>query len=62
MLIRCSLNSGDYNYIVSKAWNVGSIPPNTLTIAIDDGKSVQEVLINSDVGLSGGIRIVYKDD
>ncbi len=57
-LIKCSLNPGDYNYIISRAWNVGSIAPNTLTIKIDDGVSVQEVLINSDVGLSGGIRIV----
>jgi len=57
-LIKCSLNPGDYNYFISRAWNVGSIAPNTLTIKIDDGVLVQEVLINSDVGLSGGIRIV----
>lgn len=57
-LIKCSLNSGNYNYFISKAWNVGSIPPNTLTIEIDDGVSIQNVLINSEVGISGGIRII----
>lgn len=59
LLIRCSLNPGDYNYFVSKAWNVGKIPPNTLTIEINDGVNApQKVLINSDIGLSGGIRII----
>ena len=57
-LIKCTLTPGDGNYFVSKAWNIGSISPNTLTIKIDDGVSVQEVQINADVGLSGGIRIV----
>jgi hypothetical protein len=50
LLIRCSLNPGDYNYFVSKAWNVGKIPPNTLTIEINDGVNApQKVLINSDI-------------
>jgi hypothetical protein len=60
-LIRCSLNPGKYNYLISKAWNKGTIGVNTLTILIDDGSgSPQEVQINSDVGLSGGIRIICK--
>jgi len=59
-VIKCTLNPGDSNYLISKAWNVGSIPPNTLTVEISDGVSVQKVTINSDVGLSGGIRIVCK--
>lgn len=57
-LIKCSLNPGNSNYVISKAWNVGSVAPNTLTIKINDGISTQEVFINSDIGLSGGIRIV----
>ncbi|MEQ1747607.1 MAG: hypothetical protein ABMA02_19420, partial [Saprospiraceae bacterium] len=60
MLIKCSLTPGDNNYLVSKAWNLGSIPPNTLTVEINDGVTSQKVTINSDVGLSGGIRIVCK--
>lgn len=59
--IRVSLNQGTYNYIISRAWNVGRISPNTLTIEIDDGVSVQEVMINADVGISGGIRIIMDD-
>ncbi len=56
--IRCSLNPGGNNYFISRAWNEGSIPPNTLTIEIDDSISVQKVVINSKIGLSGGIRII----
>lgn len=59
-LIYVSLNPGENNYIVSKAWNLGRIPPNTLTIEIFDGNSVQEIMINSEVGLSGGIKIVHQ--
>ena len=58
LLIKCSLNPGGNNYFVSRAWNEGTMKPNTLTIEIDDGVSVQKVHINSKVGLSGGIRII----
>ncbi|MFZ4473972.1 MAG: LamG domain-containing protein [Saprospiraceae bacterium] len=57
-IIKCSLNPGDSNYFITKAWNLGTIPPNTLTVEINDGTSTQKVTINSNVGLSGGIRIV----
>lgn len=60
LLIRCSLIPGESNYLVSKAWNLGSIPPNTLTIEINDGHSVQKVTLNSQIGLSGGIRLNCK--
>ena len=56
--IKCSLNPGGNNYFVSRAWTEGTMKPNTLTIEIDDGKSVQKVHINSKIGLIGGIRIV----
>lgn len=57
-LIKCLLNEGENNYFISRAWNLGTIPPNTLTIKIDDGVSIQEVMINAQLGMSGGIRIV----
>lgn len=57
-LIKCLLNEGENNYFISRAWNLGTVPPNTLTIKIDDGVSIQEVMINAQLGLSGGIRIV----
>jgi len=60
--IQVSLNEGGNNYIISKAENIGSIPPNTLTLEIDDGISIQELMINSDRGTSGGIRIVSSDE
>jgi hypothetical protein len=58
LMIRCSLNPGRNNYLVSKAWTLGSIPPNTLTIEVNDGHSVQKITLNSQIGISGGIRLV----
>lgn len=55
--VEINLLNGENNYLISKAWNVGSIKPNTLTLKIDDGFSIQEVVINSEIGLSGGILI-----
>lgn len=51
------------NYIFTKAWNVGSIPPNTLTVEIIDPNSNEPprvVNIKSDIGRSGAIKIVYE--
>ncbi|WP_052593796.1 LamG domain-containing protein [Aureispira sp. CCB-QB1] len=51
------------NYIFTKAWNLGSIPPNTLTIEIIDSNSNKPpriVNIKSDIGRSGAIKLIYK--
>ncbi|MEZ4884168.1 MAG: LamG domain-containing protein [Chitinophagales bacterium] len=51
------------NYLFSKAWNLGGIPPNTLTLEIDDGVGRTRVLtINSDLTKSGGVKIVFDPD
>lgn len=51
------------NYLFSKAWNLGGIPPNTLTLEIDDGVGRIRVLtINSDLKKSGGVKIVFDPD
>lgn len=51
------------NYLFSKAWNLGGIPPNTLTLEIDDGVGRVRVLtINSDLKKSGGVKIVFDPD
>jgi len=51
------------NYLFSKAWNLGGIPPNTLTLEIDDGVGKTRVLtINSDLTKSGGVKIVFDPD
>ncbi|MEO1653306.1 MAG: LamG domain-containing protein [Bacteroidota bacterium] len=55
------LTPGQDHYLVSKAWNLGSIPPNTLTVEIHDGLSPKPLIatINSQIGRSGAIRIRY---
>lgn len=51
------------NYLISKAWNLGDIPPNTLTLEIDDGVGdPQVVTVESDIGKSGAIKVVYEPD
>ncbi|MGB1242846.1 MAG: LamG domain-containing protein [Chitinophagales bacterium] len=51
------------NYLFSKAWNLGGIPPNTLTLEIEDGVGKTRVLtINSDLTKSGGVKIVFNPD
>ena len=48
------------NYLISKAWNVGRIPPNTLTVEIQDGVNPPQIIpIESEKGRSGAIQIVY---
>ncbi|MGH1336708.1 MAG: LamG domain-containing protein [Aureispira sp.] len=51
------------NYIFTKAWNLGSIPPNTLTVEIvelNSNKPPKIVNIKSNIGRSGAIKLVYK--
>ncbi|MEM1321548.1 MAG: LamG-like jellyroll fold domain-containing protein [Bacteroidota bacterium] len=49
------------NYLISKAWNVGRIPPNTLTVEIDDRVNPPvRVPIESEIGKSGAIKIIYQ--
>ncbi|MEY4927288.1 MAG: hypothetical protein RI894_1724 [Bacteroidota bacterium] len=59
-VVKCTLNSKDKNYLVSRAWNLGKYPPNTLAIDVDDGVAVKTYKIHSKIGLSGGIKIVYE--
>lgn len=59
--LRLKLVAEETHYLISKAWNVGSKPPNTLTLEIHDGVSdkPQIVTLNSRVGKSGAIRLRY---
>jgi len=59
-LIQVKVIKGYSNFIVSKAIHEGKIPLNTLTFMIDDGITKQNIKLNSRIGLSGAIRIVYK--
>ncbi|MCB0641348.1 MAG: LamG domain-containing protein [Phaeodactylibacter sp.] len=60
---RLSLQPGQENYLVSKAWNLGLVPPNTLTIEIRDGAgNAFRIPIVSEIGKSGAIKIVYEPE
>lgn len=49
------------NFLVSKAWNLGGIPPSTLTLEVDDGVGRRNrFIIESDLSKSAGVRIIYK--
>lgn len=43
------------NYLVMHAENLGSIPPNTASMQINDGTKVHQIILNSDAGKSEGI-------
>ncbi len=60
--IKLRVKPNQDHFLVSKAWNLGKIPPNTLTIEIHDpmNPEVQVTTINSQIGRSGAIRIRYE--
>ena len=43
------------NYLVMHAENLGSIPPNTASMQINDGTKTHQIILNSDAGKSEGI-------
>lgn len=45
------------NYIILRADNIGTIPPNTTAINIDDGTNSRTIVLNSDLGMSEAIRV-----
>ena len=45
--------------VVSKAWNLGAVPPNTLTVKIDDGVMPRTITLNSEIGKSQAFRMIY---
>ena len=46
------------NYLVMHAENLGSIPPNTVSMQLNDGSQVHQITLNSDAGKSQGIKFV----
>jgi hypothetical protein len=55
------LEEGRVYTIVPKAWNLGTKPPNTMAIEINDGISpLIQVVLESEIGKSEAIKIVYK--
>ncbi len=55
------LEEGRVYTIIPKAWNLGTKPPNTMAIEIDDGvtRSIQ-IILESEIGRSEAIKIVYR--
>jgi len=46
------------NYLIMHAENLGSIPPNTASMQLNDGTQIQKITLNSDAGKSEGIKFV----
>jgi hypothetical protein len=46
------------NYLIMHAENLGTIPPNTATMQINDGSNTHRITLNSDAGKSEGIVLV----
>ena len=50
----------DVNELIMYAENLGTIPPNTALMVVNDGDNRYEVRISSDLQKSGVIRFVHK--
>lgn len=70
--IPVTLKPNEINYIISKAWNLGSIPPNTLKVDVYEGdvkdertmrnlKPIESRKMSSKPGLAGAILIQCKN-
>lgn len=60
--IDATLEEGKTYELISKAWNLGEVEPNTLTVKIVDIKTnrSQVVKLNSKIGTSGAMKIIYE--
>ncbi len=51
--------SPDSNVLVMHALNLGSVPPNTASLNINDGINSQDINLGSDLKKSGALEIIY---
>jgi hypothetical protein len=51
------LDNKGYNYVMLYAHNVGSIPPNTAALSIDDGDQEQVLVLSADLSTNGAYSI-----
>ncbi|MBK9452377.1 MAG: HYR domain-containing protein [Bacteroidetes bacterium] len=59
--IDLDISPNKVHYLISKAWNEGRKPTNTLTIEIHDGVSPPKILdLTSNIGKSSAIKLFYK--
>ncbi len=47
----------DNNYIILHAEDLGSIPPNTIAVSVDDGVKEQMLVLSSDLKVSGAVLV-----
>lgn len=58
---RLQLTPNEEYILVSKAWNLGKTPPNTMTIDIMDGKQrLERIELESNIGESEAVRFIYQ--
>lgn len=47
----------DNNFLILHAEDLGSIPPNTIAVSVDDGTKEQRIVLSSDLKVSGAILV-----
>jgi hypothetical protein len=52
-----TLDYNGYNYILLYAHNEGTSPPNTASIAIDDGAANQDLVMSANLAVNAGVDI-----
>ncbi|MDE0553711.1 MAG: hypothetical protein OXI24_05825 [Candidatus Poribacteria bacterium] len=53
-----TLEFGGYNYVMLFAHNEGFIPPNTVALAIDDGVTEQEIILEANLYTNGAYNLI----
>lgn len=61
MVYTLEMLPGETYTIVSKAWNEGRIPPNTMTLELlEEGRLLKKIKLESKIGISEAIRLTYQ--
>lgn len=55
------LDNKGYNYVLLYAHNVGSLPPNTAALSIDDGDKEQVLVLSADLQTNGAYSIFVQE-
>lgn len=55
--VTVQLDNNGYNYVLLYAENEGSISPNTCTIALDDGSTIENFVLSSNLTTNGAVNV-----
>lgn len=47
-----------FNYVLLFAHNVGEVPPNTAALSVDDGLSVQDLVLSADLATNDAYNVI----